>query len=296
MGPLAKLWKIREDAKQAEDEAVQISVNELLFYVEQVVLLLGQSSNAITYHRRLNVLGCIMNSQYQVKTMLKEKAALLQKHDFELFGKKFMNHIADTIKSKRETGEIFTESKKPFPWSSSYPPRRNQGQKVFLTKNGGSNYGKFNNGSSKFRQTQASQQRYGKYSFFKQKLLQHEFSSTNKLKMGIRKCSLIDKKVVLHKQSSKRSSSRKTKTFLKGLEKINRGSEYPGFSRWLCNSFSKETFSIKDSFPVGNKSRATKTFAQGGEGNVEEGGNKTSQYSKGRVLKQFVPCKKGEWG
>ena len=30
--------------------------------------------------------------------MLKEKAALLQKHDNELFGKKFRNHIADTIK------------------------------------------------------------------------------------------------------------------------------------------------------------------------------------------------------
>ena len=41
VGPLAKLWKILEDAKQAEDEAVQISVNELLFYVEQIVLLLG---------------------------------------------------------------------------------------------------------------------------------------------------------------------------------------------------------------------------------------------------------------
>ena len=124
MGPLAKLWKMLEDAKQTEDEAVQISVNELLFYVEQIVLLLGQSSNAIAHHRRLNVLGCIMNSQYQVKTMLKEKAALLQKHDSELFGKKFWNHIADTIKSKRKTREIFTGSKKPFPWSPSYPPRR----------------------------------------------------------------------------------------------------------------------------------------------------------------------------
>ena len=46
--------------------------------------------------------------------MLKEKAALLQKHDIELFGKKFRNHIADTIKSKRETREIFTDSKNPF--------------------------------------------------------------------------------------------------------------------------------------------------------------------------------------
>ena len=37
MGPLTKLRKILEEAKQAEDEAVQISVNELLFYVAQIV-------------------------------------------------------------------------------------------------------------------------------------------------------------------------------------------------------------------------------------------------------------------
>ena len=287
MCPLAKLWKILEDAKQVEDEAVQISVKELFFYVEQIVLLLGQSSNAITYHRRLNVLEYTMNSQYQVKTMLKEKAALLQKHDSKLFGKKFRNLIADTIKSKRETREIVTDSKKSFPWSSSYPPRRTEGQKVFLTKGGGSNYGKFNHGCSRI-----SQQIYGKCKFFKQNFLQHEFSSRNKLKMGIRKCSPIHKKVVLHKRSSKRSNSRKTKTFLKGLEKINQRSEYPGFSRWLCNSFSKETFSNKDSFPTGSKSRTTKTYGQGREGNAEEGGNETSQNSKRRVLKQFVPCKK----
>ena len=132
-----------------------------------------------------------MNSQYQEKTMLKEKIALLQKPDGELFGKKFRNHIADTIKSKRKTREIFTDSKKLFLWSSSYPPRRSEGQNIFLTKGGGSNYGKCNNASSRFRQqTQTSQQRYGygKYTFFKQNLLQHEFSSRNKLKLGIRKC------------------------------------------------------------------------------------------------------------
>ena len=44
MGTLAKLWKILEDAKQAEDKAVQIIVNELLFYDEQIVLLLGQTA------------------------------------------------------------------------------------------------------------------------------------------------------------------------------------------------------------------------------------------------------------
>ena len=89
-----------------------------------------------------------MNLQYQMKTMLNEKAALLQKHDAEFFRKKVRNHNADTIKSKRETREIFTDSKKSFPWSPSYPLRRSEGQK----KGGGSNYGKFNNGSSRFHQ------------------------------------------------------------------------------------------------------------------------------------------------
>ena len=129
-----------------------------------------------------------MNLQYQMKTMLNEKAALLQKLDAEFFRKKVRNHNADTIKSKRETREIFTDSKKPFPWSPPYPSRRSEGQNVFLTKGGGSNYGKFNNRGSRFRQqTQTSQQRYGygKYTFFKQNLLQHEFNSRNKLKMGI---------------------------------------------------------------------------------------------------------------
>ena len=70
--------------------------------------------------------------------------------------------------------------------------------------------------------------------------------------MRIRKCLSIDKKIVLLKQSSKRFNSRKAKTFLKDLEKIN----------------------------------------QGREENVEEGGNKTTQHSKGRVLKQFIPRKK----
>ena len=37
MDPLAQLWKILEDAQQFEDEAVKNSVNELFFYVEQIL-------------------------------------------------------------------------------------------------------------------------------------------------------------------------------------------------------------------------------------------------------------------
>ena len=59
---------------------------------------------------------------------------------------------------------------------------------------------------------------------------------------------------------------------------------------------SNKTFLIKDSFPTGNKSRTTKTDRHGSEGNVEKAGYKTRQDSKGRVVKQFIPCKKEEWG
>ena len=218
MGPLSKLWNILEGAKGAEEDAVQISINDLLHYVEQTVLLLGQSSNAITYHRRLNVLGSVMNSQYQVKSMLKEKASLLQKHDEYLFGKKFRNHIADTIKSKKQTKEIFIEHKKPFSFSPSHAPRKCEGQKFFLTKTGSK---KFHNGNQQqqqqrhtyYGQTGSQQQRYGRCNYSTANLLQHGFKSRITNSVGIKKGSPINKKIILVNKYSRRSISRKIETF-----------------------------------------------------------------------------------
>ena len=89
MGPLSKLWNIPEGAKVAEKDAVQISINDLLHYVEQTVLLLGQSSSAIIYHRKLNVLGECYEFPISSQINVKKKALLLQKHDKHLIGKKF---------------------------------------------------------------------------------------------------------------------------------------------------------------------------------------------------------------
>ena len=63
-----------------------------------------------------------------------KKTVLLEKHDSELLRKKFRNHIADTIKSKKDTKVFFTDSKKSFPWSPSYLPRLTEWQNVFLIK------------------------------------------------------------------------------------------------------------------------------------------------------------------
>ena len=41
--------------------------------------------------------------------MLREKVYLLQKHDGDLFGKKFRSHITETTKSKKQAMEMFCE-------------------------------------------------------------------------------------------------------------------------------------------------------------------------------------------
>ena len=100
-----------------ENEAVQISVNELLLYVDQIILLRGESSSLITYHRRLNVFGCIINSQYQVKTMLKEKAALLQKHDNELSERKTGVTLLTQSNQREKQRKSSQILKSPFHWA-----------------------------------------------------------------------------------------------------------------------------------------------------------------------------------
>lgn len=53
---MGTFWKILEDLKRSEDEAVHIFTNELLYYAEQIVPLLEQNNNVITYPRSLNFL------------------------------------------------------------------------------------------------------------------------------------------------------------------------------------------------------------------------------------------------
>ena len=109
MGPLSKLWNILEGVKRAEEDAVQISINDLTYYFDQTLLLLGQSSNTITCHRTLNMLGECYEFPTSSKNNVKRKRVTSAKHDEYLFGKKYWIHNADTIKSKKQTKEIFIE-------------------------------------------------------------------------------------------------------------------------------------------------------------------------------------------
>ena len=51
MGPLSKLWMITETAKGREEDQVMVSMEDLLSFVEQTIVLLGQCSNTVFYHK-----------------------------------------------------------------------------------------------------------------------------------------------------------------------------------------------------------------------------------------------------
>ena len=90
--------------------------------------MVGQSSNMVTYHRQYNLLNNLMGSSNQAKKALWVKKDLLQKHDGNLLGKKFRNHIVEVTKTRKTTMEAFSAGKSksgssrrgPFPEASQH--------------------------------------------------------------------------------------------------------------------------------------------------------------------------------
>ena len=85
-------------------------MNDIQTFIEQTILMVGQSSNTVTYHRRYSLLNALMNSSTQSKETLKEKKDLVQKHDKKLLGKKFRKHIVEVTKERKTTIEAFSRS------------------------------------------------------------------------------------------------------------------------------------------------------------------------------------------
>ena len=107
MGPLYRLWVIVEKATNSYELSVTASPDDMQRFIEQTILMVGQSSNTVIHHRRYNLLNKWMGSSNQAKETLREKKDLLQKHDGNLLGKKFRNHIVEVTKTKRQQSKPF---------------------------------------------------------------------------------------------------------------------------------------------------------------------------------------------
>ena len=113
--------------------------------------------------------------------------------------------------------------------------------------------------------------------------------------MGIRKCSPINKKVVLFKQSSKRSNRRETKLFLKGLEKINLGSEYPGLDGYVT-PFQRKPFQSKIPFQLVTSREQQKLMDKEVKEMLRNGAIRQANKVKGEILSNFFFAKKEDGG
>ena len=110
MGPLSWLWKGLEDVQNESSGAVEIPVDVFATLIEQTALLLGQPSLSISHKRRLNVLKTLLKDPRKTKTLLKEKAALIQESESHLFGKNFRSHKIEIERSKKQSLEVFKGS------------------------------------------------------------------------------------------------------------------------------------------------------------------------------------------
>ena len=81
MGPLLKLWVMNEPVNSVSGNSSTAEMDTMLELLEKIMLLIGQCNNKIIQDRRKEVfLGVTGTSPSQVASILKEKAAFLQKH------------------------------------------------------------------------------------------------------------------------------------------------------------------------------------------------------------------------
>ena len=96
-----KVWHALESATAAPDDEADLPIEDLLSLLQQTELLVGQTNNAIPYHRRLSALTGAIKSSSQTKSMIKDKSALLENSGKELF-----DQITDTVKVQKQSKEL----------------------------------------------------------------------------------------------------------------------------------------------------------------------------------------------
>ena len=255
MGPLSRLWNMVEEANASKQTQVCISLDDMKKHIEKTVLLLGQASNSITYQRRYNALLGVMGSAPKVKEMLRTDADMLQKHDKDLFGKKFREHLTETSKSKKKALEAFGNNKKKLPFRGgplSQQQRRGGGgqQRFVFNRNRQTNMFESARQRPYFQHggPQQQQQRFsGKKKLTDGNYSQQIVDSTSYSTFGTESSTPTSKKLVLCKNYSKCPISWKTKILHISMGKTDKRSRSLVLCKRLSNTVSERTETTQNS-------------------------------------------------
>ena len=115
MGPLGRAWTSLEEYRVDTTDSVQVNPEEMADQLQKSVILLGQTLNAITYQRRLNVMSSLGDAK-EARAMLRDEKvteALLTSEEKVLFGKPFEKPKSEAEASKGLVDYLNRHKKKP---------------------------------------------------------------------------------------------------------------------------------------------------------------------------------------
>ena len=285
MGPLSKVWHTLENFTTAPDHEADLTIEDLLHLVQQPVLLVGQTNNTMSYHRRLSTLAGTMKSSSQTKSMIKDKSALLENFGKELFGKDFRDQITDTVKAQKQSKEllfnVFQQQRTNKPFSKD--PRKVSfiagGQNIsFKRRSNDSNsrrgFNRYSNAQFKNSGNQNSN------------LLQRN-STTNTTRRVVISTS-VGKKIVLQFKDSSSTTGREISALPGQLGKTDKRSEYFADTQGISNSIPLQAKTKKGT--KGNKlfnAREGNNLIRSGK-SLEEGCCGTSLSTKRSISEQCI--------
>ena len=241
MGPLCKLWESLETVNKEQD--LSISINDLIKFVTQIIILVGQTNIALSYYRRFSALDGFMKSTIQIKSMLKNKSELLQKENKDLFGKEFREQILETVKGHKQSKELLASAvfknaaSGNQPYRKGSPPGKHhlEGQRSYK-----------HNSRQKSWNFKWSNKHDGKYAN-ENNLFQADTNSGSTRIVPV--CPNAGKKIIRVSSTSKCSDSRKIKALCKKVQfltkdqiilEIVKGYRIPSLSRPLQQQLPRE--------------------------------------------------------
>ena len=256
-------------------------------YIEQTVLLLGQTSNYITYIRRYNLLAALNYPSQQSKEMLREEADLLQRHGRNLFGKNtWWLQLNQRNRSLKYLLKRARKNKSPF----GIALQKHRGavlegciRNSSWTKDMG-NWGKKYSTETSDRPTAGRSSGFQGKNKHKGNLIQHVVSSYNSNRRS-EECSSMGKKFVLCKKSPKLATSVKVKTFFGSMGDTYKRSRKLRKWKGVQDTFSKKSNRRESSPDVTHGPGISRSNTSWYREHVEEGSHTATRASGWGVFK-----------
>lgn len=300
LGPLSKVWLVIEGAIASSDDRTEIQLEDLAKHLEQTVMLIGQTFNALTYNRRLNALSVIMSDKRKAKNTIKEQSSLLEKTDANLFGSSFRKHVIETAKAKKESKEVYKhESKRPFRKGPSFQQKHNGGRTAVFTKTQTQRGGMYDAS----RSSEGQFKRYnGKQDSEIRTLPQHDLSGKKSVRNtrdnsveSVKPRTSIAKKFVFKSGVKKIATCRKTAVLCKKLAKINKRTQHIRVDFRSKNRIYETASAEKPTTSGENECRTNFPCETRNRDHVEERGCTFSSVSERGISKQYIFSQQKGW-